>query len=276
MPFAEVGRERLYYELSGDGPPLVLIRGLSRSLRFWDRLLPHLEGRFRLLTYDHRGIGRSPIVGKRFSIADLANDLAGVISESGVGRAHVFGMSLGGMVAMQLALDHPQHVDKLVLGATTAGTFQRAMPRVDTLAFLGVTAVLPKPLQCRLQAPRLMSPRFSKANPGVAAGWVPHLEREPIDGKVVVQQALAGARHDVTRRLHEIQSDVLVITGDADRLIPDRHSRRLARGIAGSRLVVLPGVGHDLAAEAPADLASELCGFLLRDEVPARAEAVGE
>lgn len=266
MPFANVGAERLYYEVNGEGPPLVLIRGLTRSLRFWDRLLPHLEGRFRLLTYDHRGIGRSPITGRRFSVKDLADDLAGVIAASGLERAHVFGLSLGGMVALRLALDHPERVERLVLGATSAGVFHKTMPRLDSLAVLAATASLPKPLQVKLQAPRLMSPAFCAANPDVCASWVPHLEREPINGRVALQQALAASFHDVTSRLAEVQHDVLVVTGDADRLIPHRHSLRLAERISNARLVVLPGVGHDIAAEAPADVAAHLRDFLLDDE----------
>lgn len=263
MPYANVGSERLYYEVEGEGPPLVLIRGLTRSLRFWDRLLPFLRGHFRILTYDHRGIGRSPIRSMRFSVKDLADDLAGVIDASGFERAHVFGLSLGGMVALRLALDHPGRVDKLVLGSTSAGVFHKNAPRLDSLAVLAVTARLPLERQVALQAPRLMSPAFCAAHPEVADSWVPHLREDPIHPRVAFQQALAAALHDVTGRLSELQAEVLLLSGDADRLIPHRHTLRLKRALPDAELQLLPGVGHDIAAEAPEAVAAHIKRFVL-------------
>lgn len=263
MPYADVGSERLYYEVEGEGPPLVLIRGLTRSMRFWDQLLPSLRGHFRILTYDHRGIGRSPIRVKRFWVKDLADDLAGVIAASGLERAHVFGQSLGGMVALRLALDHPHRVDKLMLGCTSAGVFHKNAPRLDSLAVLAATARLPLERQVALQAPRLMSARFCEEHPEVAASWIPHLRAEPIDPRVAFQQALAAAVHDVTGRLSELKGEVLLITGDSDRLIPHRHTLRIARAVPHAQLQILPGVGHDLAAEAPEALAAHIKRFSL-------------
>jgi pimeloyl-ACP methyl ester carboxylesterase len=263
MPHVDVNGERLYYETTGQGPPLALIRGLSRSLRFWGPFVDELKAHFTLVLYDHRGIGRSPIAARDFRIKDLASDLASLLLAIGVERAHVLGLSLGGMVAQRLALDHPHRVDKLVLASTTAGGVQSRFPRVDTLAFLALTNRLPVATDAKMQAPRIVSPRAARARPEIASSWIPHLEAEPLDGNVVFHQALAGALHHVYHRLSTLAHETLVITGTADRLIPAINSRRMATRIPRARLVELPGLGHDIVAEEPALVADHVRRFLL-------------
>ncbi len=261
MPYIDAGSERLYFERTGEGPPVVLIRGLSRSMRFWEPFLPHLSDHFTLITYDHRGIGRSGLHDGRFSIDDLADDLARLMDAIDLPKAHVFGLSLGGMVAQKLAIRHPDKVSRLALGSTTAGGLKSRFPRVDTLLKLAAySALLPVDASARAQGPLLMSPTHHQGNPHVAQSWAPHLHQEPPDPKVVFRQALAGALHDAKPdEIAGIDHPTLVITGDADRLINADNSRRLARWIQNSELVELPGKGHDIVAEAP-----ELVGLHLR------------
>jgi pimeloyl-ACP methyl ester carboxylesterase len=121
MPYAHRGHERLYFETRGDGEPLVLIRGLSRSLRFWtEDFLGPLAARYRLVLFDHRGIGRSYVEDDGFTISDMADDLATVMDAADAARARVFGISLGGLVAQELAIGHPERIERLALGATFA------------------------------------------------------------------------------------------------------------------------------------------------------------
>ena len=265
MPTAHIGTERLYYELSGEGPALVLIRGLTRSMRYWGPLLEHLQGDFRILMYDHRGIGRSPIAHRGFLMADLARDLAGLMAHVGMERANIFGLSLGGMVAQHLALDHPERVEKLILGSTYAGGKGSVFPSVRVLAALAVAARLPPRLGVKLMGPRLMSPAFSRAHPGVIQSWAEVMEGEPTDPQVAFRQALSGALHDVSARLGDITAPTLVLTGDADRLIDARNSEAIARAIPGAKLQVLPGAGHEITAECAPQVAAAIKGFLLAD-----------
>lgn len=266
MPHADVGQERLYYEIHGEGPPLVLIRGLSRSMRFWEPLLPHLAGRFQLFLFDHRGIGRSEVHDVRFGVREMAADLAGLLKVTGFPRAHVFGLSLGGMVAQRLAIDHPERVDHLVLCSTTAGGRKSRFPRVDTLFKLAAySALLPVDLSVKMQGPLIMSKAAHKANPATAQSWAPFLSREPLDGRVVFSQALAGARHSAWRGLGSIEAPTLVMHGDADRLISVKNAEVLQAGIPNANLSIFPGCGHDLVAETPAEVARQLRAFLLTD-----------
>jgi len=269
MPYANVRGEKLYWEKQGSGPPLVMIRGLTRSLRFWEPILPHLVDRYTLLLFDHRGIGRSSVNDVRFDLRTLAHDLAAVMDDAEVARAHVFGISLGGMVAQHLALDFPHKVDRLVLASTTAGGLKSRFPRVDTLLYLAITNRFHPRTSTRLQLPRLVSPQTAKARPEIATSWVPFLEMEPVKPRVVVQQALGGALHDVADRVPSIASETLVITGNRDRLINSVNSERLAKWIPKSRLVVLDGFGHDIVAEDPVRVAGHMRDFL--DEPPASA-----
>src|SRR5215467_3247868 len=130
MSYAERGGCRIYFELRGDGqsPLLVMIRGLARSSSYWGPLLPRLAPHLRLLLVDNRGVGRSDATRGRYTTRQLADDVAAVMDAARVERAHVFGMSLGGMIAQELALAHGDRIDRLVLGCTTPGGSRARRP----------------------------------------------------------------------------------------------------------------------------------------------------
>lgn len=263
MPYANVNAERLYYEIEGKGPPLVLIRGLSRSMRYWGAAQKELEKEFTVLAYDHRGMGRSAINGRGFLLPDLARDLAELIAHVGWEKANVFGLSLGGMVAQHLALDHPHRVDKLALASTWAGGKAAVFPSIKSLAILAVGGALPPKVAVRVQAPRLMSPGFVKANKHVPDEWVPYLIEEPPAKHVIFRQALSGALHDATARLPSMKAPTLVVGGSADRLISVENCRHLATLIPNARLEIFDGVGHEVMSEAPDRTSALLREFFL-------------
>src|SRR5881394_1227437 len=118
----------LAYEVHGDGEPVLLIMGLSGSGRAWYRMLPHLAGRYRAITFDNRGTGGSPPVIGRLTMADMVDDALSVLDAAGHDTAHVFGVSMGGMIAQHLALDHRERVRSLILGCTTPGGRRAAPP----------------------------------------------------------------------------------------------------------------------------------------------------
>ena len=133
---AQTDGAQLHYEIAGKGDPVLLIMGLGMASTAWWRTVPVLAKRLRVITFDNRGAGRSDAPRGPYTLRQLAADAVAVLDAAGEERAHVYGFSLGGMIAQELALRHPERVSKLVLGATTPGGRHHELPDKDTLGFL--------------------------------------------------------------------------------------------------------------------------------------------
>jgi pimeloyl-ACP methyl ester carboxylesterase len=242
MPFVERPGYRIYYETSGpaEGPPLLLIMGLGLSSAAWHDLPRRLAGRFRVVVFDNRGVGRSTTSRRGFRIRDLADDAAAVLDALGLDAAFVFGISMGGMIAQELVLRHPARVRALVLGATFGSHFRSHKPRLGVARDLLLSSVsVPDP---RRMARILVADRYFASHADRFTSWLTKLGRP--ERAAARRQILAIALHEAERRLGGIRVPTLVITGDEDRLVPPRNSRRLARKIPGARLAELSGAGH--------------------------------
>jgi pimeloyl-ACP methyl ester carboxylesterase len=242
MPLVQRGAHFLHYETLGDptAPPLLLIMGLALSSRAWDRLPALLARRFHVLVFDNRGTGRSARHGRAYRMAELADDAAAVIEAAGARSAHVFGISMGGMIAQELALRHPERVRSLALGCTFASWRRSKRPDWRTqldLLLLNIGIVSP-----RRVAGILVSRDWHDKNPRGAVEWIRRAERTTL--RYALAQMAAIARHHTLSRLSTIRAPTLVITGDADRLVPPKNSQVLAQAIPGARLVMLHGAGH--------------------------------
>ncbi len=260
MPYASRGRCRLFYELSGDPalPTLVLVRGLARSSRYWEPLVPEL-GAFRLLLLDNRGVGRSDAPWPPYSTRQLADDVAAVMDAAGVARAHVFGISLGGMIVQQLALRHPARIDRLVIGCSTPGGTHADRPALRVRL-----AQLRAARDPERQLAALVSEATIRAHPELRAWWLALARSEPVGLRGVLGQLAAVRGHDVFDRLGEIAHPTLVITGDDDNIISPRDSQLLADHLPNARLLVLPGARHDFTTDRPAETGHALVDFLTR------------
>jgi len=258
MPFAHRARCRLYYEVSGDPslPALVLVRGLARSSRYWGALLPHLA-QFRIVLVDNRGVGRSDATLPPYSSRQLADDIAAVMDAAAIDRAHVFGMSLGGMIVQQLALAHGSRVDRLVIGCSTPGGKRAHKASIRSLIQLRDSRDVDR------QVAILVSEPTARAHPEIREHWRQIADDEPARWRGVIGQVAAGLRHDVFDRLDEITHPTLVITGDDDVIIPPANSRLLAERIPNATLVVLPGARHDFTTDRPAESARAITAFLM-------------
>ncbi len=270
MPYVGTGRNRrVYFETTGpaDAPPLLLIMGMGFSSRAWATLPSLLADRFRVITFDNRGTGRSSGTGAVFRVKDMAEDAVAVLDAAGARRACVFGVSMGGMVALELALESPERVRALVLGATFAGWLGSRKPSPAVISDIVVGGVLSRMGMHRLLGQALVSGDVVENEYGKLSAWIEAGER--VSPRLLVQQMTAVTLHATTSRLGKVACPTLVLTGDSDRLVPEKNSRRLAELIPGARLVVLGGAGHCFPLEQPEETLAELVRFL-GEEVPAR------
>lgn len=232
--------------------------GLSFSSRAWHTLPPRLAEHFRVITFDNPGAGRSSAPA-RFSVADMADDAAAVLDAAGVDRACVFGISMGGMIAIELSIRHAARVEKLVLGCTHSGYKRSHKPPLSTFVTLGLAMALQKRMSPRRMASVLTSDaHYSRDADGFVA-WLK--ETNASDPVSTMRQLRAIRRHDADDRLSQIKAPVLVISGDRDLLVPVENSRRLAQAIRGARLLEFPGVGHCFPVEREDEVVRELGKF---------------
>jgi pimeloyl-ACP methyl ester carboxylesterase len=238
---------RLYHELHGpsDGPPVILLEGLGGDIPGWRRNIPHLAERYRVIAYDFRGNGRSDMPEGTVSISTFVEDTVGLLDHLDVERIHVYGMSFGGMVAIEMALSHPHRVRSLVLAATHAGR-RRSAP-------LGPEAAVPKDKPYLA----LYAPEFARDHPD-------HIAEDILVGSQNPQPLRAGRRQwealdawDRWDRLGEIRVPTLIVHGTEDRIVSVENASRMAERISGSRLALLDGAGHVYHSER-ADQADQI------------------
>jgi pimeloyl-ACP methyl ester carboxylesterase len=256
MPHAEVAGRNLHYVREGEGEPLLLIQGLSGNHMHWgDDFLGLLHPHFDVIAYDHRGIGHSDPAGGPFTIADLADDAAGLLDALDIESAHVLGISMGGMTAQELALRHPEKVRTLALGCTYAGGADSAMTDPAVIQRLGelfMTGRIDEALRYGFEVN--VSPAFAQ-DPArfemvkEIAGQLP----STLDLLMLQVQAVAG--HDTSDRLGEIEAPTLVIHGTVDQMLPVSNAHAIAARIPGARLEILEDVGHAFWWERPEESA---------------------
>lgn len=273
MPYADRRSHRLYFETLGaeDAPPLLLIMGMGFSSRAWGPLPERLAESYRVVVFDNRGAGRSTAPLRPFRVKDMADDAAAVLDAALVPSAYVFGISLGGMVSLELALRHSARVKAQVLGATFAGWTRSRKPSVPAIGDVVVGGILSRLGAHRMLGRVLVSDDLLESDlPGFGA-WIARGERVP--PRILVQQMTAVTLHSTTDRLRDLKVPTLVLTGDRDRLVPEENSRRLAQSIPGARFVLLPGAGHCFPLERFHDTLHEVTKFFGGFSASSRAGA---
>jgi pimeloyl-ACP methyl ester carboxylesterase len=241
----------LYWESTGSGEPVLLVMGFGMPATGWWRTVPLLAKRFRVLAFDNRGCGRSGRPRGPYTLAQLAADALAVLDAAGETSAHVYGLSLGGMIAQELALRAPDRVRSLVLGATTAGGPEHEQPDDETLGFLRRRGAMPQEEGVWASIPYVYGPTtLERAPHRVAEDLEQRLRFAPDRGGYEAQLAAASG-HDTTARLTAIAARALVVHGDADRIVPVGNGRRLAERLPSARFHPLAGAGHLYLTDAP-------------------------
>jgi pimeloyl-ACP methyl ester carboxylesterase len=258
-------RPRLWFERRGDGEPLLIITGFAISGAIFEPLIDTYAKRFDCITYDNRGAGRSDKPLWPTSMPELAWDAVRLLDELGVQSAHVYGVSMGGMVAQELALRFPERVRALILGCTTAGGPLAARPALGGL-------VRGRPSLASF----LFSPEFRKQEPARVRFLVEHFLRHPPSPHGATAQWWATVFHDTVLRLDRVQAPTLVFHGERDVLSPLGNAELLAARIPDGELAIVPGAGHAYALERPQESYDLLVDWLDRKTPIAAGRRRGE
>jgi 3-oxoadipate enol-lactonase len=247
------------WERRGEGAPLVLVHGLGYARWGWEPVADLLAERYEIVLLDNRGIGESDAPPGPYAVAELADDVARVLEEAEVERAHMVGTSLGGMVAQELALSRPERVDRLVLVCTTPGGANAApMPEVTT-ALIAEAPTLDPLVALRRFVQNALAPG---ARNGLVERILEHRVRTAQAPEAWLAQAAAGQAFDAWDRLPALAAPTLVLHGTEDVVVDPENSRLLAERIPEARLEWYEGCGHLLFWEQPERFVTTVGAFL--------------
>jgi 3-oxoadipate enol-lactonase len=245
VPKAKVGELELNYERAGEGEPLLLIQGMSANHMAWGRPFRSLlEERFEVIVFDNRGMGLSTRVAEQFSIAEMAADTAGLLDALGLESAHVMAISMGGMIAQELALAHPERLRSLTIGCSYCGGEGSAL--MDPADFQGLVEAMGSGNQDRVFEAMYelnLSPGF-RAEASRFAEFTEMAAALPAPRETIGLQLQAIVAHDTSSRLSGLRLPTLVIHGTADRVLPVVNGRLIGSLVPDSKLEIYDEVGH--------------------------------
>jgi 3-oxoadipate enol-lactonase len=215
-----------------------------------------------VISFDNRGVGRSQRVPGPYTVAEMADDSVSVLDAAGVDRAHVYGISLGGMIAQEVALRHPERVRALVLGATTAGGDDRVQAAPEVVAFVRLRAQMTAECAVWASVPINYAPRTRLAGGDRIAQDIARRLRFPAESEYYSAQLAAANGH--AARVANIRAPTLVVHGEEDVLIPPANGERLAAAIPGAELSLWPGAAHLYFTDEP-EIDRRVAAWLSRD-----------
>jgi pimeloyl-ACP methyl ester carboxylesterase len=260
--FAVSGNTRLYWESAGSGQPLLLVMGLGMAATGWWRTIPTLAEEMRVISFDNRGVGRSDQPRGRYTIAQMAEDAINVLDAANVADASIYGISMGGMIAQELALRHPERVRALVLGATTAGGPKQTLPETEVLDFLRRRPSLPAEEAAWASVPYVYSRATREKHMARISEDIIQRLRFPPGRDGYLAQAGAARWHNTNGRLGSIHAPTLVLHGTEDQIVPRANGELLVESIPNARLEILEDAGHLYPTDAP-EAAHTVLRFLL-------------
>jgi pimeloyl-ACP methyl ester carboxylesterase len=264
MPHVNVNGCRFYYEIHGNGDPLVLIMGLRRNLEWWYRQIPTLSGHFQVIAFDNRGAGRSDKPETDYSIPLFADDTAALMEALGIARAHIVGISMGGYIAQELCLRHPGKVIDLVLGCTSAGGATAVVMSAERQKKFTATEGLTPEQILEKDMDIYFSDEYIRADRQAIDAFREISMRHYQPAHAFFRQFAACLKHDTAERLGRIQQPVLIMTGDDDPLVPPQNSTILKELLPGARLSIFPKGRHCFFMEFADRFNREVIDFFKR------------
>ena len=261
MPKIQANEIELFYEESGAGEPLLLIAGFACDHTNWSKLTPLLASTNRLIAFDNRGVGQSSSPDAPYDIRQMADDTIALLNAIGLDSVHVAGHSMGGQIAIELALSSPTRVKSLILLSSCAKMDERGRTVIELWG--DFPKLLDPVTGIRLSLPWIYTTRFY-AKPGAIDEVIQEILANPFPPTVsgIYQQSRAITSYDASARLREIKCPTLVVVGDEDILGGLSQSMDLAQRIPGAQLVVLKQAAHGLLTECAQATAASMMNFL--------------
>ena len=259
MSFVENQGTKIYWDEQGQGTPVLLIMGLGYTSVMWHRTRPVLAPHCRTVAFDNRGVGLSDVPPGPYSIATMASDAAAVLDAAGVGRAHVFGVSMGGMIAQEFALQYPARTRSLILGCTSSGGSLAVRAESNVIDIL-----LARDMTLEQAREAILPFIYDAATPrekiaqdvSLRQPWLPSLEGYMAQ----LQGILAWESYS---RIAQMKVPTLVIHGKSDALVPPANGELIAGRIPGAKLVLLEHASHLFTTDQTEAAHKEILDFLL-------------
>ena len=256
-----VGDIDIAYRVLGQGDPIVLIMGYGSTMDMWDPLfLDNLSSQYRVVIFDNRGMGNTITPPGNFSIAQFANDTAGLMAALGIEKSHVLGWSMGSFVAQELAIRYPERVNKIILYAGDCGGKEAVMPSHQVLKDLSNSSGSPEERGMRLF--NLLFPKDWLSRQPAFYKWFPLPKETSLPDNIQRQAQAIATWPGACDRLGSIKSPTLVVTGTQDVIAPPQNAFILAQRINASWLVQFEGAGHGLMYQYPDRLARIIADFI--------------
>jgi pimeloyl-ACP methyl ester carboxylesterase len=262
MSMAKAGDLNVEYYIEGSGPPLLMIMGMGGQASSWgEPVLKGLQKRFKTIRFSNRGTGATDKPGG-ITVPQMAEDASGLMRAIGIERAHVFGISMGGMIAQELAIKHPEQVQGLVLGCTACGPAHSVSTPAQTVARLGQMMQLPVEERIQRFWETTVTPEFMTGRADFLAHIVELGMATPTPMETFGMQLAAIQSFDTYDRLPQIKSPTLILHGDRDILVPAENADILRGRIPGAQVRIISGTGHCFFWEEPDAVVEEVVGFL--------------
>jgi pimeloyl-ACP methyl ester carboxylesterase len=262
MPRAAVGEVEIYWESQGEGKPLLLISGVSGGTWLWQESIAAWSSHFRVIVFDNMGAGLSSMPDRSYLIAEMADHAAAVLDGAEEERVFVVGLSMGGMIAQELTLHHPDRVSGLVLGCTHCGGSERIPPAPEVIQrFVDNQGLSPEEVVDKNLA-LLVTPEFLQGAPDSLKRYRERQLQAPVQPDYALQRQLEAIRDfDTCDRISKIQIPTLILTADRDLLVPPENGRLLVSRIPGAELQSFAQAGHLIYLECAQDFHAKVMSF---------------
>ena len=265
MPKTKVNDIELYYEVHGEGTPLVLVSGLGYSLWQWHLMVPYLKKHFQVITLDNRGVGQTDKPAGPYTASMLAKDTVGLLDALGVDKAVVMGHSMGGFIAQAMALEYPERVSKLILASTNFGGPRHVPVTAEAMAVLSDVTSDP---MTRLRNGIVVStaPGFAERQPELIQKWLDWRVANPLDSagyqsQMAIGLGLMAEDAAFENKLPNVTAPALILFGEHDKVVPPANADLLAKQLKGSQTRILPDAGHFFPLEIPEEASQVVIQF---------------